>query len=166
MTYHNKFILVDGSNAFEATVSGIDPTESDHLVTKHYVDGVSPATYSWKFSGPSGPDYVKSTLSTWETVANVGFFGTDTTDVNTFDYVAWVGSESHEGFIRVYDYTNASVITTISGINNTDKIIQSAADLSNLPTDQAVFEVQIKIMGVIGAKAMYLSNASLHRGGV
>jgi hypothetical protein len=36
---HTQYILVDGSRGFTATVSGVSPTEDDHLATKSYVDG-------------------------------------------------------------------------------------------------------------------------------
>lgn len=35
---HTQYILVDGTRAFTGTVSGIAPTEDDHLATKFYVD--------------------------------------------------------------------------------------------------------------------------------
>ena len=35
---HPQYILVNGTRGFTGTVSGIDPTESQHLTTKHYVD--------------------------------------------------------------------------------------------------------------------------------
>jgi len=35
---HPQYILVDGSRGFTSTVSGISPTEDDHLTTKEYVD--------------------------------------------------------------------------------------------------------------------------------
>lgn len=36
---HPQYSLVDGSRAFTAPISGVDPTSSSHLVTKNYVDG-------------------------------------------------------------------------------------------------------------------------------
>jgi len=36
---HTQYSLVDGTRAFTGTVSGVYPTDPDHLVTKEYVDG-------------------------------------------------------------------------------------------------------------------------------
>jgi len=38
---HTQYILEDGTRAFSGTVSGIYPTEIDHLTTKEYVDEVT-----------------------------------------------------------------------------------------------------------------------------
>lgn len=36
---HTQYVLEDGTNAFTGTVSGVTPTEDNHLATKSYVDG-------------------------------------------------------------------------------------------------------------------------------
>jgi len=57
---HTQYSLVDGTRAFTGTVSGVDPTETDHLTTKGYVDtavGVSGAIDHGNLTGLSDDDH-------------------------------------------------------------------------------------------------------------
>lgn len=57
---HSQYSLVDGTRAFTGTVSGVTPTEPDHLTTKGYVDtavGVSGAIDHGNLTGLDDDDH-------------------------------------------------------------------------------------------------------------
>jgi len=52
--------------------------------------------------------------------------------------------ESGEGFIRIFDLTNALVIATSAGFSNTTPGVIDLGTISNLPAASAVFELQMR----------------------
>ena len=58
--------------------------------------------------------------------------------------IAHVKTAIKPGDIRIYDVTNATVIGEVTGIANTSSVIVDLGTLSNLPTGESIFEVQLK----------------------
>lgn len=49
--------------------------------------------------------------------------------------------------LRVYDSTNALVIAEVTGLSNNTQAVQNLGTVSNLPSGQAIFQIQAKRVG-------------------
>ena len=95
---HTQYILVDGTRGFTGTVSGVSPTQPNHLTTKQYVDD-SVYGLDWQES------VIKITAAA-SGVATTGnrYIASATGGGWTQDYVyeytgtSWSGTEPNEGF--------------------------------------------------------------------
>ena len=89
--------------------------------------------------------YVIKQGTSWSVVGQFPFAGTNK---ETIANILTIMGEWGTGFadFRIYDVTNAQVISTIAIDNSTggDFDIYETTTISNLPTGQAIFEVHIK----------------------
>ena len=88
-----------------------------------------------------------TTSSPYQVVSSFVYRGTNTD--NTVTDILAVASTSNSaatGQVRVFDLTNSLVIAESAafGPTNTTKIIVDLGTISNLPTGQAIFEVQLR----------------------
>lgn len=105
-----------------------------------------------KFGGTGGNVYsfgdqnqpgiqVKST--SWYVIGQLIFRGGDELGIPTgFKTIVTMESASTIGQIRLYDYTNGQVICSIPDITNIVPAIRETNVLNNIPTGQAIFEIQ------------------------
>ena len=62
--------------------------------------------------------------------------------------------------VRVYDSTNANVICTSLGNTNALFSLVDLGTLSNIPVNEAVFEIQIRVNG--GGPKMHMASFSVY----
>jgi hypothetical protein len=100
---HTIYIKADGLRPFTGTVSGIDPTEPEHLTTKFYVDDA----ISQSIEGLDWQNSVLSqTVAYGDATATTGnrYIAPTTSGVWTAEYIyewtgtTWSGIEPNEGF--------------------------------------------------------------------
>ena len=95
------------------------------------------------FTTQSDP-YKTTSASDWEILSRFRFTGTDVVgDIVSIKVVAQVVSGNGTGSAQIRDITNNTVIAEASNIINTaDPAIFDLGTISNVPTDEAVFEVR------------------------
>lgn len=103
-----------------------------------------PHRMGYSFTGTNDP-YVSKSSATWVIMARFRFQGTiDWVVPNYAKLLAWTEAGKYwHG--RIYDLTNAQVIASLT-VNQTNTVpaIVSLGSLSNLPSAEAVMEVQMK----------------------
>lgn len=79
-------------------------------------------------------------------VARIVFCGIDKLgfDLDKIKIIAGLVAGSAAGSVRVYDETNSQVITEITNIVAVTPTIYNSGSLSNLPTDEAIWKVEIQ----------------------
>lgn len=96
---------------------------------------------------------------TWKLVGTFIFRGTNVLGIPLkYQVVASVELGSSPGDIRLYDMTNNNTVGEINNINAEFSTIYTAENLQNLPTNEAVFEIQAK--GEV-SKKVYIFSFSL-----
>jgi hypothetical protein len=73
--------------------------------------------------------------------------------------IAWRLSGSGTFSMRVYDLTNALEICEVTGLSSAVATIQDFGSLSNLPTGEAMWEVQAKVSS--GGNRMAISGLEI-----
>lgn len=103
------------------------------------------AFYNITFGGNHNSNYYKADKDTSYVVASTFIFkGTDETPVSTCKVVVSTDSSDHVR-IKLQDVTNATTIIEFPElVNSTGYNIQTSSSLNNLPTSEAIFEVQAK----------------------
>lgn len=102
--------------------------------------------------------YCKCGLTSWDVQRRFIFRGTDVLGTPTA-FKAIVAVSANTGDIRLYDATNSNIIAVIYNYTNTSWDIVTDSNLSNLPTGEAMFEIQLKVDNE--GDWNYLSGASL-----
>lgn len=101
---HTQYILVDGTRVFTGAVSGVAPTDANHLTTKQYVD-----------MAINGLDWQNSVLSIAPVASGVQstgnrYIASATGGGWTAEYIyewtgtSWSGTEPNEGFATWVEY--------------------------------------------------------------
>jgi len=94
---------------------------------------------------------VRNTKSTsYTSVAVFAFPGNDTVDITGIQAVVRASKSGQNCDVRIYDVTNGNVIATGSGSGSTNTIADLTGTINNTPSDDAIFEVQIKRSGSSG----------------
>lgn len=129
---------------FDASLSGPEITTLNGIVSAH-----TPTTPSKEMIFNITPieSYIDSTF--WVTVAS--FLHNKESSVTSMNVISFmeVGGTSYD--VRVVDITNNAVIAS-QNLANTDELNNSLGTISNLPSDNAIFELQVKINGVTVAQ--------------
>lgn len=95
------------------------------------------------FNDSSGPS-VKTTSTSYTVLGSFIFPGTSQAELDTAKATV-TGSSSPVVSFRIYDFTNALTIAEITGQATTDaKQIFDLGTVSNLPSNPAIFEAQLK----------------------
>jgi hypothetical protein len=68
--------------------------------------------------------------------------------------IAWATSGG-QASVRIWDSTNSLAICELTGISDNAPAIKNLGTISNLPSGQAVFEVQVKTNNA--SKAVFIS---------
>jgi hypothetical protein len=107
---------------------------------------------------------VFSISSTYEKVGNIIFGGTDQWGyVTKIRAAAYKESAATDYAIRIYDVTNSLTIAEATGLTNNSTEIIDLGVISNLPTDAALWEVQVK-RTASGNRKMFLDALSVSFG--
>ena len=138
-----------------------DPSINQHALTKIYFENntclagkeLNYSSSVWTKDG----GFAKIDSSTWEDVFYFNFRGTTIHTPSAFIVVASLESATGTAFYRLYDVDNNNEIAATSG--KTTIAIEALTDnsLSNLPSSESVFSVQVMASG--GAKARIHSYA-------
>jgi hypothetical protein len=103
--------------------------------------------YAW--SDESQP-YLKGSNSDYEVKAYINFPGSTAVGTPTaIKSLVWNDSGSGSS-IRIYDRTNSNIIAELTSFSGSSPQLLDLGTLSNVPTGQAVFEVQTKKGGSAG----------------
>lgn len=86
-------------------------------------------------------DYKEVTSTSYEVIGNFIFKGTDFLNLEILKIIASKSAAGGTSSLRIYDLTNALEIAEIS-FTATAKQIYSTSTLNNLPTGEALFEIQ------------------------
>jgi len=96
--------------------------------------------------------------TTWAVMREFIFPGS--TSVGTPQYckiIAWVNKDNYPGSIRLYDRTNNNTIAEWLNFDNEDEEVKADNSLQNIPTGEAVLEIQAKAGGNGSSKSVYIS---------
>lgn len=108
-----------------------------------------------------GSGYTTSS-ETYETVAKVVFKGTAVEGIpSQVNIIAEVDPE-RVGYFRIYDYNNSTTICETSFNKDLNYQTISMTDISNLPTGDAILEIQLKINNNNGNKKVNLQTVSIN----
>jgi hypothetical protein len=94
----------------------------------------------------AGAPYIESTSATYETLAHIGFLGTDQ---NTPTQIAALIGQANPGTIdvRIQDITNGLTIAEITGVTGAALGLTDLGTLSNLSATAATWVVQVSKVG-------------------
>jgi hypothetical protein len=96
---------------------------------------------------PFNVETSKTKSGIWAIKHTFMFDGTDRKGIPTeFKVVASVQQPDYPGDVRVYDITNSNQIAILESINNKDRSIFNMGTISNLPTDEAIFSIQLRCL--------------------
>lgn len=108
-----------------------------------------------------GGHQTDNNTTSYVTTTRFLFPGTDVVGTPTvMKAIIWKDAGATSVDIRIYDLTNAQVITTKSGTSDTP-VMELLTAPSNLPTGQAIFEIQIKRTGGAGTDYVHESGLSI-----
>lgn len=100
---------------------------------------------SFGFIEDNNTPYVDDNNSSYVVKGHIQFPGTDAMGIpSSVKLTAWMSASGGVGAYRIYDFENSAVIAEVTGVTNTTKATVDMGSLSNLTTDAALWEVQIK----------------------
>jgi len=88
--------------------------------------------------------YIKDNKTVYTVHAYFTFLGSTTTPVTGCRAIVWTDNASSNSQIRLYDSTNLLQICESAVFNNLTPAVVSLGALSNVPTGQALIEIQLK----------------------
>ena len=136
----------DSTDAGFAIMRGATPVGNDDLTHKSYVDTqVGTANYriyDSLFIKDVNEPYVKTGSATYVTVGYFMFPGTSVYTPSQWTIVGSRNGTTGVAYYRLYDATNTNTIAEVSKTTDVVEIVQDSS-LTNLPSGQAIFEVQI-----------------------
>jgi hypothetical protein len=89
--------------------------------------------------------YVEIDIDTYTTLGRFTFLGTNILTVpKAAKFILWAGESGGSHYARIYDLTNANVIAEVGPFSGQTVTVQTDSTLTNLPTGEAIFEVQIR----------------------
>jgi len=143
------YLAVDGSNTPEADIDFnskkitnlADPTTDQEAVTKTYADNFAYFTYLL-YDSLSKP-YLEMGDSSYYTMAAFIYDGSDTYPISELKAVVSRAGSSGTSYLRIYDVTNNKTIAEATFTSSSQHIITDSS-LTNVPTGQAIFEIQGK----------------------
>jgi hypothetical protein len=91
----------------------------------------------------------------YETVITFAYVA-DYGAIDSIEVVSWMGSGASSYDVRIYDDTNSQIISEIT-YTNTSITLNDMSPLANVPTENALIQVQIKRTGGLLNNAAYLN---------
>lgn len=132
-------------------------TDNPHSITPSQIGAVSGIVQI--FGGSTKP-YVECNKTIYTIKGRVLFGGTNQMGIpKKIKIISYINLINNKGNIRLYDLTNAKVIAEVTDINSTVPIPIDMGTLSNLPTEEAIFEIQMLNQT---AKKTYLNSIVVH----
>jgi hypothetical protein len=128
-----EFATVSGVNAQFATISGSLEDITDTKVFDFCIRDAS-------------KEYFEINSTDWTIVVSFPFPGTDYADATAMFTIVASRPDANLGWgeCRLYDFTNNQVILDDISWSAAEKQVYNSTNLQNLPTDEAVFEVQLR----------------------
>lgn len=114
--------------------------------------------YIFPLYDPGNKPYIECGNANWQNIHSFIFYGTDMLYVDTMKIILSTNgsSETSTANMRLYDYTNQKEIKSITFESDTEQKIFTYNSLSNLPTGETIFEIQLK-KGSKSARIYYLA---------
>lgn len=103
---------------------------------------------------------LSSTEATYEIKTRLCFLGTDVLGIPVIIKAITQITGATDGSIKIYDVTNANTICELVAFTDTVWTLKDLGTLSNLPTGESIFEVQLKRNGS-GAQSVDLAALSI-----
>jgi len=115
------------------------------------------------FFGDKSKDYAEGKVVTYIAVKTFRFPGTDNLakNPNKAEFLIYLVGTPTSGQARIYDSTNVNTIAEVSTTSSDADNFEIDDSLTNLPTGEATFEVQMKGVGVGGGKKVYMRTLRL-----
>jgi len=146
----NEVAVADVSDA----VTHKDLTDNPHTVTSAQVGAYTQAEVNTLVNGAkcieitlsgNANNYLLAKNTTYAVLTRFIFKGTTKLGSPTnIKAIVHVKTAAKPGDVRIYDLTNANVICEVTGISSLVPILVDLGTLSNLPSGEAMFEVQAK----------------------
>lgn len=144
---------------FAAALSAGEETALDNLIASHIKDTSKPKTNFYTVNPRL--DFVHTT--SYKSTGAFKFPGS--TAAGIIDYIEIIShmDEACTSYsIRVYDLTNGAILAEATGLDNTSAKIQDLGVISNIPSDPAVLEVQLKRVGGSNSDSIYLDSVLVY----
>ncbi len=100
-------------------------------------------------------DYKEVGNDYYQTIGNVIFPGSSISEISSIKIITSRSGSSNSSFMRLYDFTNFNEIVEIEW-TAVNKAIYTGS-LTNLPSEEAIFEVQMKKAGGDNSRIHYLA---------
>lgn len=133
--------------------AGLYPVVNDNEDGLNFVDirkttlsGVISSPYVFQLHEGKSKPYLECGATNWQFMSSFVFYGSNVTPINTIKIIASTdgNSDIYTGCVRIYDYTNKNDIISITYYKDIDPDIFTYHGLSNLPENEAIFEIHLK----------------------
>jgi hypothetical protein len=168
-TVYNNHLLTITTSTDINTLNNYDVTANWPIYGTTYNDAIAGALYqnsrrpqvSIITAGTSNAMYTSTTSTTYFSARRFSFRGTNNSGIPTaIKSVAYISSNTKSGKIRIQDITNSVTICEAPDFNNISAAIINLGAISNLSTDEAIWEVQIKSSNA--TNTTYLNSVNIY----
>jgi len=146
---------------FDATLSAGEQTTLDGLLSSHNNSPIK-GRDNFHVVNPR-INTIKST--SYSRVVAFKYDGAD--KIGTIDYIDII-SYKHSNITsysaRIYDKTNNNIIAEKTGMTNDVEEIHDLGTISNVPTDKAILELQMKKVGGNNNNKIYIESLNIYHG--
>lgn len=158
-----KSILTQDGQAniyFTSTLNGSEETILDGLVAAHVP---TPPKITF-FSITPTRDSINN--QSYFRIADFQYAGSDVNGlINQIDIISYKDNNVTSYDIKIVDVTNATIIKEMTGFSNNSAELIEILPLSNIPTSQALIEIQAKRNGGKGnSKSIYFQSINVYYG--
>lgn len=98
--------------------------------------------------------------TTYTTIYKFQFPGTNDSTITSIKFISYMDNTVTSYDIRLYDFTNDTVLGS-GNYTNEVSAINTISSISNLPTSEAVFEIQFKRNGGSGNKNVFVDDVTI-----
>lgn len=150
LTCINITNIADNVNiVFESSLDSGEQTILDNIISLHSPSNNKPKVKSFVVT----PDIAEFDNSIYRLISIFNYAGKDS--IGDLDYIEYIGLISNENStydIRAYDSTNNKIIAEKTGNNNKKMQIIDLGELSNIPSESAIIEIQGRVISSNNAK--------------
>jgi len=131
---------------FENPLTGGDLTILDNLISIHDPTQFEKDKIPYNTLPVLSGNIKSDSLNTWRLVSIYDFRGTNNNaDIKYIDIISRCTNSNSDYDIRMINRSSGDIISTISGLNNTEFQIIDLGNISNLPGNRSVLEIHIRI---------------------
>lgn len=142
---------------FASALSGAEQTTLNGLVSAHVP---KPILDSSTYITPKKGD---TSSKAYARMSIFKYYGSNNTaPIVAIETISCMSDTVTSYDIRILDKTNGLVIAEKTGLTHTDDAVDDLGTISNLPTDSALFEVQMKRNGGNGNPKVFLENIIIY----